>query len=102
MIELFKEYTEKRLELLKLQFTEKSSLTAGKLLYLTSAVIALLSFILLFNIGIGFYIGSLLGNYAYGLLIMAGMYLLAFIIVIYKRKEIKNTFANWFIKLIND
>ncbi len=102
MIELIKEYTEKRLDLLKLEVTEKSSLTAGKLLYIGSAVIAILSFIFLFNIGIGFLIGSLLGNYAYGLLIVALVYLISFFAILHYRKKIKDSFANWFIKLIND
>lgn len=102
MIDLLKEYTEKRIDLLKLEVTEKSSFTAGKLLFLIAMFTSLSFFILMINIGIGLLIGSYLGNYAYGILIMAGFYLIIFILLLNSRKKIKDIFANQFIKFINE
>ena len=90
-----------KLDLLKMEMTEKSSITVGTLSYLLIAAIAGLFFIILFNIGLGLLIGSWLGNYAYGILIMAGLYLLILIITFAARNAIRNNVANKIIKFIN-
>lgn len=102
MIDIVKDYASKRIDLLKLQATEKSSVGAGTATFIVLAAIAALFFIFLLNIGLGLWIGSLLGNYAYGVLIMAGFYLLVLIVVILARKSITNNVANRIIKAIND
>lgn len=102
MIDIVKDYASKRIDLLKLQAAEKSSLGAGTATFIILAAIAALFFIFLLNIGLGLWIGSLLGNYAYGVLIMAGFYLLILIVVIMARKSITNNVANRIIKAIND
>jgi len=102
MLDLVKEYASKRLDLLKMEAAEKSSVTAGTLTYMVIAAIAGLFFIVLLNIGLGFLIGSYLGNYAYGLLIMSGFYLLILLIVLFSRNAIKNKIANKIIKSLND
>ncbi len=101
MLDLVKEYAEKRLDLLKMEATEKSSVTAGTFTFLAIAVVAGLFFLILFNIGLGLLIGSYLGNYAYGLLIMAGFYLLIILIVFLARNSIKNAVANKIIQSLN-
>lgn len=100
MIDTLKDYAEKRLELLKLEATEKSSLGAGNLVFIVLVSITLLFFIVLLNIGLGFWIGSLLGNYAYGLLIMAGFYLLLTLILFALRKTVLNSVAGSIIKFM--
>lgn len=102
MLELVKEYASKRLDLLKMEAAEKSSVTAGTITYMVIAAIAGLFFIVLLNIGLGFLIGSYLGNYAYGLLIMSGFYLLILLIVLFARNSIKNKIADKIIKSLND
>lgn len=101
MLDLIKEYTGKRFDLLKMEATEKSSVTAGTITYITIAVVALLFFIVLLNIAVAFLIGAALGNYGYGFLIVAGFYLLILIIVLLLRKTIKNSVANVIIKALN-
>jgi len=101
MLDLVKEYAEKRLDLLKMEATEKSSVTAGTFTFLAIGAVAGLFFLILFNIGLGLLIGSYLGNYAYGLLIMAGFYLLIILIVFLARNSIKNAVANKIIKSLN-
>ena len=102
MLDLVKEYASKRLDLLKMEATEKSSITVGTLTFLIIAAIAGFFFIVLLNIGLGLLFGSYLGNYAYGLLIMSGFYLLILLIVILARNSIKNSIANKIIKALND
>jgi hypothetical protein len=102
MLDLIKEYTQKRLDLLKMEAAEKSSLTIATATFLAIAAITGLFFVILLNIGLGFLIGSYLGNYAYGLLIMAGFYFLILITVLLARNFIKNDIANRIIKLLND
>ncbi len=101
MVDIIKDFASKKLDLLKMEVTEKSSVTAGTVTYLVLTAIAVLFFIILFNIGLGLLIGSWLGNYAYGILIMAAFYLLIIIIIFVTRNSIKNAVADKIIKLIN-
>lgn len=100
MIDTVKNFASKKLELLKLEATEKSSIGVGTAVFLGFAVVFSLFFIILLNIGLGLWIGSLLGNYGYGMLIMAGFYLVLLIIVILLRKWITNKVANKIIQAI--
>lgn len=101
MLDVVKEYTSKRLTLLKMEATEKSSVTAGTVTYLTLAAVAALFFIILLNIGLGFLIGTWVDNYGYGFLILAGFYLLLILIVFAARNAIKAAVANKIIKSLN-
>ena len=101
MVEIIKEYASKRIDLLKMEVTEKSSVTAGIITFIVLLSIAAIFFIILLNVGIGLLIGYWLGNYAYGMLIMAGIYLLIIIILFVARKSLQNTVADKIIKLIN-
>ncbi len=101
MVDIIKEFASKKIDLLKMEATEKSSVTVGTLTYLLIAAVAALFFIILFNIGLGLLIGSWLGNYAYGILIMAGLYLLIIVITFAARNSIKNKVADKIINFIN-
>lgn len=102
MIDVLKDYATKRVDLLKMEATEKGSVTAGTVTILVLFSVAALFFIILLNIGLGLLIGYYLGNYAYGILIMAGFYLLLMIIVFLAKNSIKNGVANKIIKSLND
>ncbi len=101
MIEIIKEYISKRIDLIKMEITEKVTLSAGVVLLGVLISIAFLFFIILLNIGLGLLIGHWLGNYAYGMLIMAGIYLLIIVVLILSRKAIKDSVANMIIKKLN-
>ena len=101
MVEIIKEFASKKIDLLKMEVTEKSSLTVGTITFFSLVAIAFLFFIILFNIGVGLLIGFWLGNYAYGILIMAGLYLIILIVVFLARKAITYTVADKIVKLIN-
>ncbi|ASW73749.1 hypothetical protein IQ37_15660 [Chryseobacterium piperi] len=101
MIETIKEYASKRIDLLKIEATEKSSLSAGMITYLVVLLVAFAFFIILFNFGIAFLIGKALDNYSYGFLIVAAFYLLLMVLVVAFKKRIVNTVADKVIKFLN-
>ena len=94
MIDLIKEYASKRADLLQLEATEKSVTILGTVIYIILILFSALFFIQLFLFGLAFLIGSYLNNYGYGLLIVAGLFLIALIVVLKNREKIKNTLAN--------
>lgn len=101
MIETIKEYATKRIDLLKIEATEKSSLSAGVIAYLVVMLVAFGFFIILFNFGIAFLIGKALGDQSYGFLIVAAFYLLAMIVIMICKKKIVNYVADQVIKFLN-
>ncbi|MDQ0594339.1 positive regulator of sigma E activity [Chryseobacterium ginsenosidimutans] len=101
MIETIKEYATKRIDLLKIEATEKSSLSAGIIAYLVVLLVAFGFFIILFNFGIAFLIGKAVGDYSYGFLIVAGFYFLIMIIIMIFKKKIVNYVADQVIKFLN-
>ena len=101
MIEVLKDYMGKRLELIKLQLTEKSSLSAGIIAFLSIILVAFSFFIILFNFGIAYLIGEALGNISYGFLIVSGFYFLIIILVLLFKKSIVRGVANRVINFLN-
>ncbi|GAA4155655.1 hypothetical protein GCM10022217_13880 [Chryseobacterium ginsenosidimutans] len=101
MIETIKEYATKRIDLLKIEATEKSSLSAGVIAYLVVLLVAFGFFIILFNFGIAFLLGRAMGDQSYGFLIVAGFYLLVMIIIMIFKKKIVNYVADQVIKFLN-
>ncbi|MCD1117273.1 phage holin family protein [Chryseobacterium turcicum] len=101
MIETIKEYASKRIDLLKIEATEKSSISAGVIAYLVILLVAFGFFIILFNFGLAFLIGKALDNYSYGFLIVAGFYFVVMILVATFKKRIVNMVANKVIEFLN-
>jgi uncharacterized membrane-anchored protein len=101
MIETIKEYASKRIDLLKIEATEKSSLSAGIITYLVVLLVAFAFFIILFNFGIAFLIGKALDNTSFGFLIVAAFYMLIMILVVIFKTKIVNAVADNVIKFLN-
>ena len=101
MIDIIKDYTSKRLDLVKLQLTEKSTLSAGIIAFLSIVLIAFSFFIILFNFGIAFLIGQSMGNIGHGFLIVAGFYFIVMIAEKKKKKAIVKSVANQVIDFLN-
>ena len=102
MIDLIKEYASKRADLLHLEATAKSVTILGTVIYMILILFSALFFIQLFLFGLAFLIGSYLNNYGYGLLIVAGLFLIALIVVLKNREKIKNTLANKILESFED
>lgn len=101
MIETLKEYASKRIDLLKIQATEKSSIFSGVIAYLVVLLVAFAFFIILFNFGIAFLLGKALNNTSYGFLIVAAFYLLVMILIVIFKKRIVHFTANKVIQFLN-
>lgn len=101
MIETIKEYASKRIDLLKIEATEKSSLSAGLITYFVVLLVAFAFFIVLFNFGIAFLIGKALDNNAFGFLIVAAFYFVIMIFIVIFKNKIVNTVADNVIKFLN-
>lgn len=101
MIETIKEYASKRIDLLKIEATEKSSLSAGLITYFVVLLVAFTFFIILFNFGIAFLIGKALDNTSYGFLIVAGFYVVIMGFIISFKTKIVNMIADQVIKFLN-
>ena len=98
MIELIKDYAEKRIELIKLDATEKSLKVIGVSVPLLIISILSIFFIFLLNISLGLFLGNWIGNFAYGFLILSGFYLLLMILILLFRNSIKSFITNQAIK----
>lgn len=94
MIEIIKDYATKRIDLIQLQLTEKMSLSAGLIAFISIVLIAFSFFIILFNFGIAFLIGESLGNMSYGFLIVAAFYFFIMLLVFAIKKTIVKSIAN--------
>ena len=102
MVNLLKEYAYKRADLLKLEATEKSVTILGTVIYIILALFSLLFFVLVLLFGLGFLIGTYLDNYGFGLLIVAGCFLIISALVLMNRKAIKNRVANKILESLDD
>ncbi|WP_407486646.1 phage holin family protein [Elizabethkingia anophelis] len=102
MFDIIFDYIEKKIDLLKLEVSEKTVISAGFLTFLTCALIALIFFVVLFNIGLAFWLGKMMGNYSYGFFAVSGFYLLCLILIIIFRNNIKRAVANFILKSFND
>ena len=100
MIDLFKEYIEKRIELIKLDATEKTLKVVGITVPFLMILVFFFFFFILLNIGLGLLIGMAIENYAYGFLILSGCYFLMIVIIFLFRNSIKNFIVNQSIKAI--
>ncbi|WP_294204961.1 phage holin family protein [uncultured Chryseobacterium sp.] len=101
MIETIKEYASKRIDLLKIEATEKSSLSAGLITYFILILVSFTFFIVLFNFGLAYLIGKALNNTSYGFLIVAGFYFLIMALVAVFKKKIVNFVADQVINFLN-
>lgn len=101
MIETLKRYALKRIEILKIEAIEKSSLSAGMLTFIIIILVACAFFLILFNFGIAFLVGKELNNYACGFLVVAAFYLLLMTFIVILKKWIINSIANKVIRIFN-
>lgn len=99
MINLIKEYFDKRIELIKLNLTEKASTAVGTSIPYIILGVLLIFFLFLLNVGLGLLIGDALQNYAFGFLILAGFYLLMMLLIYLFRNSIKKMIVD---KAINN
>jgi len=99
IIENTESYTRNQLELIELRTIRKVARAASSVASGIGAVIFIMFFITVLNIGLSIMIGDYLGKLYYGFFIIAGFYLLLTIIVIaFRRSLIGSPVSNLIIK----
>ena len=95
-----KEYVDLRLDDLKLRSAKGLSLTVSKLLSLILILGIFTSFVLVLSLGIIFLIGERMGSYAAAAFIVAGVNLIAIIVLfLLKDKLFQGQFVRLFIRI---
>ena len=71
MFGIFKEYIEKRINLIKINAMEQSAKISGLIFFFAIVLVVSMFFLAFLILSIGMLVGSLLGSYAYGFLLMS-------------------------------
>lgn len=100
MINLIKDYANKRIELLKLDVTEKGVLLAGGVLFLSIIIVFLSLFLILSSFGLAIWLGKLVDNLALGYFLVAVIYLVLAVLCLIFRNVVKDLVANLLLKLL--
>jgi hypothetical protein len=94
LIEKSEQYTQTSVELLALQALHKGSDMAGAMLSRLMLVLCLMSFLLLFNLAVAFWLGHLWGKWHYGFFAVAGFYATVAAILYFSHINIQNRIQN--------
>ncbi|MDO4763255.1 MAG: phage holin family protein [Flavobacteriaceae bacterium] len=100
MLGLFKNYIEKRISLIKLETTGSIVKAMSMVVYIFLLLMLGLVFFIFLFVGIGFILGELLGDFAYGFLAVSGFFLLCFVLFLYGRRSIVKYFKERFVQTI--
>ena len=93
-------YVDARVKLIKIELREEVAEVLSKGMVHFAIAIFLFLFLIFLSIGMANYLNTLLDNSYYGYWIIAGFYLLLFIIFLALRKSINSGFESYFSKLI--
>ena len=103
LFERTKDYVETRADLYKLKAIKKTAEVGSSIISKVVIGVVFSSFLIMFNIAIGLFLGDLMGKLYYGFLSLAGFYLIVGILIYTNRQKIlKLPIANSIIKKIND
>jgi len=101
LFEKAEEYVKTNIQLAKLKATDKVAEIVGSLVTQIAIVVLAFFFLLMVNIGIAFWLGTVLGQTYYGFLIVAGFYaLLAILVYAFRKTIIKTPISNSIISQI--
>ena len=101
LIENIGDYIETKVELMKLKAISKSSEVVSSVVSMLVISIIMIFAISILNIGLSIWIGTLLGEIAYGFFAVGGFYLIvAVLLLMFKSKWLKAPVANIIIKSI--
>lgn len=100
MIKLLKDYANKRIELLKLDATEKVVLLAGGIVFLLLVIVFLSLFLLLFSLGLSHWLGHWVNSVALGYFLVAVIYLISAALCIVFKDDIRKHIADLLLKFL--
>jgi hypothetical protein len=103
LLESFRNYSETRIDLLKLKAIDKSSSMISSVVSIICVLLIAFIFIVLLNIGIALLLGELRGKAYYGFFIVAAFYAIIGIILYSSRdKWVKTPVINSLVKSLMD
>lgn len=95
LFEKAEEYVKTNIQLVKLKATDKVADIVGALVTQLALVVFGFFFLLMLNIGIAFWLGTIMGQTHYGFMIVAGFYaLLGILIFVFRKSIIKTPISN--------
>ena len=100
MLELLKNYIEKRISLLKLEMAENTTKAMSLALYLLLVLIFVACVFAFLFLGLALIIGHWLGHFAYGFLLISGFFLLCLLGIISQKNKLLEYFKEKFIRTI--
>lgn len=101
LLESTVEYGKTSFELAKLKALDKTSDVVSTMIPHTIVIVLIASFMLLFNLGLAFLLGEILGKIYYGFFVVAAFYGLSAIVMhFFMHKQLKNYIGNYFIKQV--
>jgi hypothetical protein len=93
------EYGKTSYELVKLKALDKTSDVVSTVIPHTVVIVLIASFMLLFNLGLAFWLGEILGKIFFGFFIVSGFYILTGLVLhIFFHKRLKSLIRNYIIK----
>lgn len=96
-----KEYSKTSIELMKLKVIDKTSDLISSFIPHSIVFIIIASFILLFNLGLAFWLGEILGQISYGFFVVSAFYaVLGIFTHFFMQKWLKKLIGNYFINLL--
>jgi len=99
LLERAVEYGKTSLELAKLKALDKTSDVVSTVIPHAVVFVLFASFMLFFNLGLAFWLGSLLGQVYYGFILVAGFYgITAIVVHFFMHKWFKKLVCDYFIK----
>jgi len=100
LIDKVKEYLEGHLDVLKLSVIERVAIVMGFCMFMMLGMMAATAIIIFVGIGLGIYLGEVVGSPAGGYFIVTGIYILLLsLIAVFKRKLLR-WFAGIFVGLL--
>ena len=101
LLERTVEYGKTTYTLAKLKALDKTSDVVSSIIPHTFVFFAVASFVLFVNLGLGFWIGDILGKIYYGFFVVAGFYgLIAIVVHFFMHQCIKRKIGNYIIKQV--
>lgn len=87
-VEYTKQYIQQQINYLRLDTAERIAKTTSSLITIGIVAVTILVFFIFLSIAFGFYLGALLNSNAVSFLIVAGLYLLLVVILVFFKKSI--------------
>lgn len=92
------DYVESRIELVKIEASEKIARVFGAMVTMLILIMVLAFVLIAFSIVVGAYLNHLLNSVYAGYLIVSAVYLIEFILLFVQRKKVQEFFMNHIIK----